>query len=169
MARQPIFVAAHDLVGGTKDKPFTARGGSVVDAEVRKKLGITDEDAERLAKAGDLVAQQALSITDRLPDGQTLPGTTGTEFEGLSIDAMRKVLDDAGVAYPEGASAPDLMKLALEHEHPPALAVATVEIERSMEVKAIKAELDKLQVPYESDANKPALALALAGARASAT
>ncbi len=170
MAKQPIYVAAQELHGGTKEgkdgkvTPFVAQPNTVIDAGVQAKLGLGKEDVARLVDSGAIVEQSAYVASETLPAGQTAPGTTGTEFEGMSIDEMRKFLDGEKVSYPKDASAQDLMKIALEHQHPNPNSAAS--IEASMDVRAIKAELDDRHVPYEASANKATLAEALAQARA---
>lgn len=159
MGKQPIIVAAQELVGGTKEKPFTLPANAVVDAEACKSLAISGKKVDALIASGVLVEQDA--FVEAAPSEAPPPA----KFDGLSADQMRQALTDAGVSFDTKADAAALFQTAIAYEAPDPLAAAVVEIEQSMDVKAIKGELDKLQVPYETDANKPALALALAQAR----
>jgi len=167
MAKKQILVAVHEIPGGSKSEPFTLRAGEVLDPAAQKKLGLSSKELDGLVDRGALVAEDVYTAPPaNLPLGQTAPGTTGTEFEGMSIDAMRSFLEEAGISFPKDANGPDLMKIALEHQRPGGAGDAA-DIEARMSVKDIKTELDSLQVPYETDANKAALAASLAQARAS--
>lgn len=126
MAKSPKLVARVHLSGGvaskdkdTKAEVYHARAGTEITADVQKKLGLSDEDVKRMVARGHIV-ERADYVPPAAP-GQAAPGTTGTAFEGMTIDDMHAVLDEAGVEYPEGASPQDLMKIALEHQaEPPA-------------------------------------------------
>lgn len=121
MAKQPILVAAREIHGGTQKEPHVTKAGTRLTETEQKKLGLSNDDVDQMTLSGAFVEKDAYVGDDNaLPPGQTAPGTTGTEFEGLGIDEMRQILKDAKVKFTPGASAQDLMKIALEHKAPPA-------------------------------------------------
>jgi len=179
MARKYSLIAAASIVGMAAGTAFTLDAGRPLDADAKKKLGLDDGEIERLKNNGALVEAGEFEPVSELPPGQTAPGTTGTEFEGMSLDAMHAFLDEHKIKYPKDASAPDLMKIALEHQKPtptptptssPAAGAATetdpAKIAKSTPKADIKAELDKLQIPYAADADEAVLADLLGKARA---
>lgn len=169
MAKKPSawrpkrLVAVHKITGGTKDARHSTPSGTVLDREEIEKLGLNDADLLKLLSRGAIVEREERAGDRAAAEGELVP------FDGLASIEIRAILDGHGVEYPEGASAEQLLEAAIAHggaEEPEDIDAAANRIERDMKVDEIRDELGKLDVPFETDANKPALARLLAQVRA---
>lgn len=129
MAKQSILIAARELRGGVRKDakdpasavPHVTPMDTRLDAAELSKLGLSRDDLPALIARGDVVERDAF-VAGSDSEGHGVPGTTGSAFEGLTADDMRKSLDAAKVKYPKDASPADLMKIAIEHQAAPVAA-----------------------------------------------
>ena|SRR5690349_10458579 len=85
----------------------------------------------------------------------------------VTVDDVRGKLDALGVEVAADASIDDMLTAAVEHGQPGDVEAEARKIEREMVADDIRKELETKQVPFETDANKPALSRLLAQVRAS--
>lgn len=154
MSKKMILLAGVALVGGVAGKPHTTPSGEVVDDAEMKRLGLAESDVPVLLANGFLI--EAPERAARGDDDDVVDGITRDEFSAF--------LTRHGIAHDANADIDKLLAIAPV----PAFDLdgAAKKIENSMGVDVIKAELTKLEVPFETDANKPALAKLLAQVRA---
>lgn len=180
---------------GEADVPHVTAAGTELTRAEANKLGLSDEDVEGLIASGAVVRTSVRSEGESLGDVDVADGISVDEFrefladhgysfardasiedllaldrpvaDGIGLGDLRATLELNGIDFPSDASAERLLELAIEHGKPGDLDAAANRIQRDMGVDDIKEELGKLQVPFETDANKPALAKLLAQVRAS--
>lgn len=89
------------------------------------------------------------------------------EGEAIARADLIATLAEAGVEIGEDASIEDALTAALDHgtTEPFDLDAAANAIERELKADEIRAELEQAEVPFETDANKPALSRLLAQVR----
>lgn len=128
MPKKTLLFAAQELRGGTRkdsknpkseaNPHFVAAGSEVTTADI-EKLGIDKEEFESLVARGAIVERPAHVAEIDDGDGSVV-GSTGSAFEGLTLDQIQKSLKDAKIDFPKDASAADLIKIAIDHQAKPA-------------------------------------------------
>lgn len=154
--KKMILLAGVALVGGLAGKPHTTAAGEVVDDAEAKMLGLTAKEIPALLKSGALVEAPERSSGRTEDDADVVDGLTREEF----VDFLSR----HGIEHDANADVDAL--LAIEPVPAVDIDASAKKIENGMSVDAIKVELTKLEVPFETDANKPALSKLLAQVRA---